>query len=221
MNTMNNIGYAEYLIDFVVATTFGEPLFTDDIAFGLARKFGIDINKAKKTVNVYLKRFADRGILTRIRRGVYGKNKTSVFGLIAPDNTQMLTNFFIRDGENEIGYLAGPALLNTLGISTLIPAKRTIATNRYRYKINPNGAIETKRPITEVTNANAKYLQAIEAVKAMKIFPFDAEDPAAVLHKAFQDMGIDVAELLRYANEYCNEKELREIIKIVFGAGIE
>ena len=218
---MNTIRYAEYLNDFVGATTFGEPLFTDDIAFGFARKFDIDISKAKKTVNVYLKRFVDRGILTRISRGFYGKNKTSVFGLIAPDITQMLTKFFIRDRENEIGYLAGPTLLNTLGISTLIPAKRTIATNRYRYKINPNGTIETKRPIAEVTNANAKYLQAIEAVKAMKTFPFDADEPSVVLRKAFQDMEIDVAVLLRYANEYCNERELREIIKIVFGAGIE
>jgi hypothetical protein len=214
---MNTIGYAEYLNEFVRMATFGKPLFTEDIAVGFARQFGVDTNRAKKTVNVYLKRFADSGVLTRIRRGVYGKNKTSAFGLIVPDSTQIMYSFFTRDGENEIGYLAGPALLNILGLSTLIPAKQTIVTNRYRYRINPNAAIETKRPVIKVTNKNNRYLQAIEAVKAMRTFPIDADEPVAILRKAFQNMEIDVAVLMRYANEYCKEEELREIIKIAFG----
>jgi len=210
------MGYAEYLNNFIKDADFGEPILTSEIADNLAREFAIDIGKAKKTANVYLKRFADRGDLTRARRGVYGKNKASVFGRIAPDNTKMLTEFFIKDKNDKIGYLAGPALLNTLGISTQVPAKQTIATNRYRYKINPDAAIEIKRPIIKVTNENAKYLQAIEAVKAMKKYPIDAENPAALMQFAFRNMEIDVATLMRYANDYCDDRELREIIDIVF-----
>ena len=118
MGKTKTMRYAEYLNNYIKNTAYGEPIFTDEIADDFAKKYVIDIKKAKKTINVYLKRFTDRGILTRIRRGVYGKNKKSVFGKITPDKTKMLNDFFIENGKEKIGYLAGPALLNFLGISS-------------------------------------------------------------------------------------------------------
>jgi hypothetical protein len=152
---------------------------------------------------------------------IYGKNKTTAFGVLGPDKTAITIEGLIRDGADTIGYTAGATLLNQLGITTLLPGKYTVATNRYRYVIPDGVAVRATRPIAYVTAKNARYLQIIEAVKAMGKYPADTDNPDMLIREAIKKMDIDVGVLITYANKYANDKELRKIIELALGRAEE
>jgi hypothetical protein len=155
-----------------------------------------------------------------MKKGMYGKTETSVFGAAKPNATEMAFQMFMYDGEDIVGYEAGATLLNVLGLSTLMPKDARIATNRYRYKIRDNAFVTPVKPIAPVTNENVRYLQLIEAVKAMKKYGTDAEDPRVVLLAFIKTHELDTVSLLGYAYNHCNDHELREIVGLIANGGL-
>jgi hypothetical protein len=218
---MTKRGYFNFIADFVDRAPQGEALVSGDMAVVFANAFGTETERARQTVNTYLKRLADRGYLTRVKKGIYGKNKTTAFGLLGPDKTAITIKGLTRDGADTIGYAAGATLLNQLGIATLLPGKYTVATNKYRNMIPDGAAVKAIRPIADVTAENARYLQIIEAVRSMGKYPVDTDNPDMMMGEAIKKMDIDTDSLIMYANKHANDKELRKIIELALGKAEE
>jgi predicted transcriptional regulator of viral defense system len=214
---MRNKHYTNFIRTYINELAAGAAFHTRTVAVDIADAFNVDLAHAREIVNVYLKRLADEGTITRIKKGLYGKNKMTVFGKVEPDKTEIIAKIMLRDKDDIIGYNAGPTLLNFLGLTTQIPRDRTIATNHYRHTIPEDAGIKAKKPLTKVTSTNAVYLQIIDAVKAMNRYPIDAEKPEAVMSDMIERLYIDKEALLRYANTFCNNKELRMIVRMAFG----
>jgi hypothetical protein len=203
----------EYINEYVEGLGVDEPLYTDDLARSFAATFGIDETRAKKTVNVYLKRLADKGILARMRRGMYGRIFDGVFGKKAkPNATAMAHQLFLRDDSGACGYEAGPTLLNALGLSTLLPHNLYIATNRHRYKVAGRIDITVMKPLEHVNDGNVRYLQIIEAVRAIGKYGAEGEDADRILCETIAGYGLDPVVLLSYAYKHCTDSELRRIV---------
>ena len=198
-------------------TPYGVPIRTATLADDFAKTFKLDVSKARRMINVYLKRLADRGVIARVAHGIYARMKTTVFGAVVPGEEKIVADTFLNDGDEAIGYETGPALFNRLGLSTLVPRERQIATNRHRATVPAKVGITLKRPLAQVTTDNAPYLQMVEALKGMRDHPLDAENPDELIRAAIEKQGLDHAQLIRYANAYLKPDELQEAVGVILG----
>jgi len=217
---MNTQKYGKYIADKIQNCPVSEPVTTVAVADTLAGAFGMKIGNAKKITNVNMKRLADKGKLIRIKKGVYGKVKETSFGKLIPSADEMITGFFLREGENVIGYITGPTLLNAIGLCSLIPKERHIATNHYRHQLPSGAKICVHKPIATVNNENVRYFQAIEMFTAMEQYPIDTENPDIILRGLLQKNNINNEKLILYARKYCGHKALLKTIDVALG-GIE
>lgn len=214
---MNIEKYGKHINDKIQNWPVGEPITTVGVADALAGAFGMDMENAKKLTNVNMKRLADKGRLVRIKKGVYGKVKETPFGRLIPSTDEMIAGFFLRDGNNAVGYIAGPTLLNTIGLCSWIPKERHIATNRYRHQLPAGTKIRAHKPFATVSNENVQYLQAIEMFTAMEQYPSDIENPDIILRGLLQKNNIDNERLILYARRYCGHKALLRAIDVALG----
>ena len=209
--------YGKYIADKIQNLPTIGPITTAAMADELADVFGMDTENAKKLTNVNMKRLADKGKLIRIKKGVYGKVKETPFGKLIPSSDEMITGFFLCDGNNTIGYITGPTLLNAIGLCSWMPKERHIATNHYRHQLPSGTKIRVHKPIATVNNENVQYFQAIETFTAMEQYPIDIENPDIILRGLLQKNNIDNQRLILYARKYCGQKALLKTIDIVLG----
>ena len=214
---MDEQGYGQYIHEQIEKWPMGKPVTNTAVATSMANAFGIDIDRAKKVTNVNMKRLADKGELSRVHRGVYGKVKNTSFGKVTPPPDDMLAEILLHDGISVIGYVTGPTLLNRLGLCIPIPADRHIATNRYRFRPLENTRIRICKPILTVNDENAPYWQALEAFIAMEQYYVDADRPDEVLRAILQDNNIDNEKLVLFARRHCGHKTLLKTINIALG----
>jgi hypothetical protein len=214
---MNTQTYGKYITEKTQNWPTSEPVTTVVVAAALADAFGMDIENAKKITNVNLKRLADKGKLARIQKGVYGRVKETPFGLLAPNSDEVISGFLLREGENTVGYIAGPTLLNAIGLCSWIPKERHIATNHYRRRLPAGTKIRIHKPVATVNNDNAQYLQAIEMFTAMEQYPIDADNPDELIRVALRKSNIENERLILYARRHCGQKALLRTIDVALG----
>ena len=214
---MKTQGYGQHIQHEIQNWPMKRPITTMNVAESLSAAFGMDIVKAKKITNVNMRRLVDNGELMRVQRGVYGKVRETPFGKLKPRPDEIMTGFLLRDGESIIGYITGPTLLNALGLCSLMPAQRHIATNRYRYRLPENTHIRVYKPILTVDDENAPYLQALEALMAVERYPVDADKPDEVLRGMFREHNINNERLIWYARRHCGQKTLLKTIDVALG----
>jgi len=213
-------GFGQYIQNQIQEWPAKKPITTKEITLSLADAFNIGMENAQKITNVNMKRLADKGALTRVQKGVYGKVRETQFGKLNPRPDEIMTGFLLREGECVIGYITGPTLLNALGLCTQIPADRHIATNRYRYRLPDGTRIRVYKPILPVDNENVLYLQALEAFMAMEQYPVDTARPDEILRSMLQNGNIDNEKLIWYARCHCRQKTLLKTIDIALGGKV-
>ena len=217
---MATYGYGKYITEHIQGLPVSEPITTMFVADTLAAAFGIDIKNAKKVTNVNMKRLTNRGDLVHIKKGVYGKIKNTPFGKLKPNADDIISKVLLHDGNNTIGYIAGPTLLNAVGLCSWMPKERHIVTNRYRSKIPANTKIRMHKPIVTINDKNAIYFQTLEMFSAVEQYPIDAENPDEILRVSILRSHIDKDKLVLYALKYCRKKVLFKTMDVVLG-GIE
>ena len=218
---MDTQGYGQYIREQIHKWPIGKPLTTVVVAASLVDAFGIGVDDAKKVTNMNMKRLADKGELSRVQRGIYGRVKDTSFGKVSPRPDDLLTAILLHNGINAIGYIAGPTLLNRLGLCSLIPGDRHIATNRYRSRLPEDTRIRVYKPILPVNDENVPYLQALEAIMAMERYPVDTDRPDEVLRDMLRNNNIDKEKLVLYARRHCGHKTLLKTIDIALGGNDE
>ena len=217
---MNIQGYGRYIHDLIRNWPTGKPITTVAAAANLADAFGIDMKDAKKVTNVNIKRLTDKGELFRVQKGIYGIVKDTLFGKFTPSTDEVMTELFLRNGNKTIGYIAGPTLLNAIGLCTWLPKERHITTNDFRRKMPDGTLIRVYKPTLSVNDDNVRYLQAIEAFNAMEKYPIDAERPDDILREMLRTNNINNEKLIWYARKYYGQRTLLRTIDIAL-EGIE
>jgi len=210
-------GYGEYIRTLIEEWPVNKPITTDVVAAELAETFFIDIVSAKKITNVNMKRISDKGEVLRVQKGIYGKVENTQFGILKPSADEIMASLLLRDGDKIIGHIAGPTLLNLIGLSTWMPGKYHIATNGFRRRIPESARICVYRPAVPVNDDNVRYLQAIEAITAMEKFHTDAERPDDILREMFYRNNIDNEKLIWYARKYYSKRTLLRTIDVALG----
>ena len=217
---INSNKYGQYIAEHIQNLPICEPVTTTAVADALANAFGMDINNAKKITNVTMKRLTDKGELTRVQKGIYGKTKITPFGKLTPNADEIIAGVLLRKDNATIGYITGPTLLNAVGLCSLVPKERHITTNHYRRQVPAGINIRLHKPVVTVNDENARYLQAIDMFMAMERYHVDTEKTDEILSNILQRSNINNEKLILYARKFGNSKILLKTIDIVLG-GIE
>lgn len=211
---MERLGYGEFIMNKIADIPYGQPFQTDVIAEAMAEEYTIPVYKAKPIINVTLKRLADKGQIERFQKGVYYRAKQTVFGKASPSAETLEAQLLIRRGDNIIGYETGVSLMNQIGLTTLVPKKREIATNAYRKKIIDKYII-ARKPVITVNAENFRYLQLLDVIRDLPEAPVDAENPRALLHAFAEKNALDTVEAMSYAKQHYPQKTLLGLIDVL------
>lgn len=211
---MNRYTYGEFIMNKIVDIPFGQIFYSDAIAEEMAAEYNMSVQKAKPITNVTLKRLADKGLIERFQKGVYYRAKQTVFGKARPSTETLEAQLFMRRGNEIIGYETGVSLMNKMGLTTLIPKKREIATNAYRKYINEKHII-VKKPVVQVDTGNFRYLQFLDVIRDLSDAPVDAENPKAILHAFAQKNALDAVKALTIARRHYPQKTLLKLVDVL------
>lgn len=211
---MERLTYGEFITSKIADIPYGQPFQTDIIAEAMAEEYAIPVHKAKPITNVTLKRLADRGSIERFQKGVYYRVKQTVFGKARPSEDILEAQLLTRRGDEIIGYETGLSLMNKIGLTTLVPKKREIATNTYRKNINDR-YITIRKPVTTVNAGNFRYLQLLDVIRDLPKAPVDADNPKALLHAFVERNKLDTVEALTYARQHYPQKTLLNLVDVL------
>lgn len=211
---MERLTYGEFIKKKLADIPYGQPFQPDIIAEAMAREYAIPAHKAKPITNVTLKRLADRGVIERFQKGVYYRAKQTVFGKARPSEDILEAQLLTRRGDEIIGYETGFSLMNKLGLTTLVPKKREIATNAYRKNISDRYTI-VRKPVITVNAANFRYLQLLDVIRDLPEAHVDAENPKALLHAFVERNELDMVKALTYARQHYPQKTLLNLVDVL------
>lgn len=210
--------YGEFITNKIADIPYGHAFRSDIIAEAMAEEYKVSVNKAKPITNVTLKRLADKGLIERFQKGVYYRAKQTAFGKARPSEELMEAQLLTRRGDEIIGYETGFSLMNKIGLTTLVPAKREIATNAYRKNVDDRFII-VKKPVVTVNTENVRYLQFLDAIRDLPGAHVDAENPKALLHAFAEQNELDTVKTLKYARQHYPKKTLISLVDVLVERG--
>ncbi|WP_317854415.1 DUF6088 family protein [Chakrabartyella piscis] len=210
-----NIKYSEYMGSVIEAFPVGIPIFTDTVVKIVSDKIEMPVDDLKSIVNLNLKRLADNHIIERIQKGVYYKPKMTAFGKTKPPIELMIHETCIQCDGEKIGYIGAETLLHDFGLTSLVPKNKVIVTNKYRVKVPKENHIILKKPVTEITEDNAKYLQLIDVVAMLSTEYIDVENPEQIIRERANKLVVDKLTMIKIAKKYYPLKVLVAVLEII------
>lgn len=128
----------------------------------------VDISD-KTSVNAYLARLVDEGLIRRVLRGVYDKPEYNVFleEYVAPSPDKVANAIARNFGWTIVP--CGDTALNLLGLSTQVPAAWVyVSDGTYKEYTYDNTTIQFKRTTNkEVSKLSYKTALTVQALKAL------------------------------------------------------
>ena len=170
-------------------------------------------------VRQQIKKLSDDGSVKRYDTGIYFIPKKSVF----KSGSQLSLNDviqckYLQDETGLCGYISGVDFANQLGLTTQVPMKKEIVTNKatkdYRETTLANSSIAIRKPRTKVTEENYKALQLLDLLKDIDIVAEVAGD--LLNEKLFSYMkkaAITFSDLDLYL-DYYPEKIYKNLYKV-------
>lgn len=118
-----------------------------------------------------LNRLVLSGVLKKVSKGRYYKEKKTIFGSLRPSESEIAKDFLVKNGKT-VGYITGTTAFASMGLTTQISSAITIGTNKYRrpmmrgeYKISfllqPN----------VITEDNIRLLRILDAIRLVREIP--------------------------------------------------
>jgi len=162
-----------------------------------------EVNSREAVIKA-LNRMVSKGKLAKLSKGRYYKPERSVFGVLEPEQYQIVKDLIEKDSK-PIGYVTGYGIYNSLGLTTQISSVIQIGRStprpslkRGRYRIS----FVTQK--NRITKENIPLLQILDAVKYIKKIPDTTVAKASVRLISIIE-GLDVKDqnrIVRLAKKY-------------------
>ena len=210
-----NMNYSDYISGIIETIPTGVPIYTDTIVKTASEVIGVKIDEIKSNVNLNLKRLADNCVIERIQKGVYYKPKMTAFGKSKPPMELVIAEACIKRDADTIGYIGAETLLHSLGLTTLVPKNKVIVTNKHRVKVPKEYHIVLKKPVTEVTDENIRYLQLIDAIAMLGTEYIDSENPAEIIIQTINKFELDKLTMIKIAKKYYPQRVFLAVLETI------
>lgn len=112
-----------------------------------------------------------KGVLQRASKGVFFKPRQTVFGLLKPNDYELLKPYLFKN-KQRVAYVTGIGLYNQMGLTTQVPFVVTIATTIRRNRISFDRiSIKPAKSYVTVTESNYILLGILDAIKDFNAIP--------------------------------------------------
>lgn len=139
-----------------------EPIFLSNLSIE-----GISYNNLRQQI----KKLVDSRLLVRYDTGIYFIPEPSIFksGSQLSFNRVVKEKYLLDESREQCGYISGVYFANAVGLTTQVPMKYDIVTNKatkdYREVKLAQSTIIVRKPKIEVTSANHLTLQFLDLIK--------------------------------------------------------
>lgn len=148
-----------------------------------------------------LSRLVKKGIIERLRKGVFYKPQKTKFGNIKPSETEILRSMI--DPSNS--YVTGLNVFNNLGLTTQISNEVVIATPKPKKRQNIHGLkIKYVKGLKPEQENDIQKLQLLDALKNFKTIPDkDTQLFIKIIEKKLDNLARkDLKRLINLAKKY-------------------
>lgn len=193
---------------------YDEPVFTKEL------KSLIDMSD--DTLRQNLKRLSDKGMLIKVRNGVYYVPKASSVLKNPPVNIEkvIMRRYIKPRNKSVIGYTTGINFANKLGLTTQTASVPTVVTNetgRHENKVKfGKSIVKLKKPRIPVNERNYKLLQVLDLLNDFdRISEIPLEKSVSIINKYLEDMPFTKSELMECLKKY-PRKTLENFLEMEF-----
>lgn len=125
-----------------------------------------------------LSRMAASGKLCKVSKGKYYKPQETILGKIKPSTSEIVKDFLEKDGEI-IGYITGPQVFATMGLTSQISSAIMIGSNKYRRPLRRGEyKISFLKQDNLISKDNIEFLRILDAIKLIREIPAASPDAA-------------------------------------------
>ncbi len=167
--------------------------------------------KQNAILNTEIKRLCDKDMVRRIGRGVYSIVWNTKWGKVVPTEVEIMNHFYIANNE---GYMSGAAYYYAIGISTLVPNRKEITTNKYSFLLDKMANTDVVRPRREITKENKMYLQLLDGIYYLPKNHYDAPNPLEIFARQLQKLQLDEITLILMAKKLYPKFVLDMVLEI-------
>lgn len=214
-----NKTYISFIQGIILEKDIRKPIYISELSKCVSKEYDLTLEKATAAVSVALKRIMDANSIPELRfyqKGIYYRSVSTPFGDVGIDKEQLIQDKYLYDDN---GYEGGLNLLNKLGLTTQIPNKRVLVTNkasdcaRTDKKLN----VVVRPPKTEINKENKQYLKVLDALDTFEDAPIDVEEPYVVVRNYISQLDLEYSKLLAMANNYYNKNTILQLGKVAGG----
>ena len=135
-----------------------------------------------------------------------------MWGDITPTEGEIATAYYINNNE---GYFSGATYYNYIGISTLVPCRKEITTNKYNITLNNLNHTDLIKPRKVITKDNKNYLQILDGLCCIRENHVDAPNALAILAEQIKKLKLNKEKLITIAKEIYPENVLNTLNDIL------
>lgn len=204
--------------NYINSIPLDEPIFVDDVKRHISGN--VDKNEKEnvlKNVNVILNRFKKDGIIKSVYKGLYYKPKKGSFGDVPLSSEKLRKAKYIEDSDGNIkGYITGPKLYNSLGLTNLVPNVVDVVTNECKHYKQYDEVSRTCiiKPKILITNDNYRYLQFVDLLENKDNIPIQCDNAEKVYYDFIKKNKLDFEKLIMYVRETNSKNALNKLLSL-------
>lgn len=220
---MNKI-YISFIQDLILEKEIRKPIYISYLINCVTKEYDLTLEKATAAVSVALKRIMDANAIPELRfykKGIYYRSVSTPFGDVGIDKEQLIKDKYLYDDN---GYEGGLNLLNKLGLTTQMPNKRVLVTNKADNHFDADKELDVvvHSQKTVINKENKRYLMVLDILEQINDAPIDIEDPYRLIRDYINQLGLDYSKLFVLANNYYDKDtvtQLENIVEVKYSKG--
>lgn len=220
---MNKI-YISFIQDLILEKEIRKPIYISYLINCVTKEYDLTLEKATAAVSVALKRIMDANAIPELRfykKGIYYRSVSTPFGDVGIDKEQLIKDKYLYDDNS---YEGGLNLLNKLGLTTQMPNKRVLVTNKADNHFDADKELDVvvHSPKTVINKENKRYLMVLDILEQINDAPIDIEDPYRLIRDYINQLGLDYSKLFVLANNYYDKDtvtQLENIVEVKYSKG--
>ena len=167
------------------------------------------------SMRMILSRLVKSGVLRRYAQGIYYFPEANIyFGESVPSFSEILEKKYIQNKEEIYGYYTGFVILNRLGLTTQVPVRREVTTNKETNNlriVNISGMEAIlRKPLVEVTKENVKYLQFMDIFRYAYLSEIKEHKEGVI--KYIKENKLNREDLIKYTFKYYPDKAKAKLL---------
>lgn len=212
-----NETYINFLKELILEKDIRKPIYVSELSKCVSKEYDLTLEKANIAVTIALKSIIDTNAIPKLRfyqKGIYYRSVSTPFGDVGIDKEQLIQDKYLY---NDNGYEGGLNLLYKLGLTSQIPNKRMIVTNKINNHFDTDKELDVLvcPPKTVVNKENKQYLMVLDILEKIDDAPIDAEEPYGIIRNYINQLGLDYSKLFAIANNNYDKDTITQLEKLV------